>query len=970
MAINHFFTEYTKLNSQSTGKGFGPVSGNENTQFRTCSLHSATSNPKAIVINNGTVAVQKITGSSPAKVNLILKPYSQGSIDGFRIKYFIYRGILESSLFNGNEIASSANNDLTKLLWDNQNAHNAKTSDTGNPPEDLLGIQYQTLAGTNKVEKLFFDATSNFVNPCVFAGWYIGDFDQTEFGIQVVTENYHSDLDLNKVRALDHIINIATYPLSGTDKVKYENKALREAALSYIDPSAFYGLNFESGVRAIDGSGNFTTKKELDIFNDLLVGSSTTTPYFLNFDVLYIDFRNDKGLSKNFYEDNYNYDLTNFQFSGETTSATKNFSTNDWPLLIIRSSDHSNATSITDKEYVSIIFDYPISTVEVTNALFLATGARIGFFTNELEELPQNNGRIWVFSDGIATSTDATTTLLNLFGSPYHANNNFIGSYYLKLQTFESKLYSATLPANHLIAINHLDNCFTIPKDEKMVSSGELLIQKTGHTKYLNLGYNRLDAVFEFGVAWEENRVIFFGMPIAYKSKNDNIPIPFSFDDNLYSFSSFYEFAAEFLKGLKVAKHELNVTGGNIKVVRLIEELFTEYWQSNEHDVISIAISRTEFQNILGEITSNNLDQNIHPVFLNNDLTTGTDSNSVDYSSADLKLVGFEDDGTTISELHVNPTIANLADAYAVDLFTFSTDDAADEEGVAVSSFSEFFEGDFQETLSVAFANSLANNGKTTVFNVANQTNFYKRKLAKMFREIGVIKIKFDIKVNLPAKAITYAPGSTIDGVTQPADTVVIRFDESFVQTSSNISFVKTLYHELLHAYVKFLFTYLGKSKSAIPGLYDFYCRFGAEDDSTIAPERSYSHNYMAAIQRHELVKALKEYDALAGNNRSIGSVDFLNIFNNNLQITESYSIEDFYQAMSWDGLWRTRSWRELARKNQIKTQAYITISYNEYKGAYVSRTIGNPSNTCSVVGLEFFPKDFDYPNPPTLSIC
>jgi hypothetical protein len=524
----------------------------------------------------------------------------------------------------------------------------------------------------------------------------------------------------------------------------------------------------------------------------------------------------------------------------------------------------------------------------------------------------------------------------------------------LKIQTNEGSAV-ASPPANYLTAINSLDNCFIIPKIEKTVSSGEVLIQKTGHTKYINLGNNRLKAIFEFGLAWEENRVVFFGMPIAYKSKSDNIPIPFSFDDNLWPFSSFYEFAAEFLKGMKVAKHELNLTGGNKKVVRLVEELFTDYWQSNEHDVISIAISRTEFQNILTEITNNNLDQDIHPVFLNYDLTTGIDSNSVDYSKADLKLVGFENDGTTISKLHVNPSAANLANVYAVDLFTFSTDDAAHEEGVAVSTFSEFLEGNYQEIITTTLSNQLTSGGKGNIFGNLNQSGIYNDLLERMLKMAKSLKIKFDSTVTWAkagdnAKAKTFYPGTKFKGSALPSDTVVIIFLESYIQNTSEISFVRTLIHELMHAYVDFLLyrenaifrhdtsttsprDYIIIGIEDLDGIYDFYCRFGTRDGGVDYPERSYGHNYMAAIQRNKIVDALKEYDVITNINRSSGTVLLEDLFNSNSNTTFSFNTDDFYQALAWGGLQLTRSWREFAIKDQLKMQAYVAIVYNENNG-------------------------------------
>src|SRR4051812_13302358 len=126
----YFFTDTDLLSAQVTGDAFGPagIDGAGNDSYRLTSMHSAAAvDPSAYAVCSGIVCVQEIPGTSPALVNLILKPLDQPPLNFAPVKYIIYKGIKAASLIdpNGTDVAASATNQLTKLAWEVQAKKNA-----------------------------------------------------------------------------------------------------------------------------------------------------------------------------------------------------------------------------------------------------------------------------------------------------------------------------------------------------------------------------------------------------------------------------------------------------------------------------------------------------------------------------------------------------------------------------------------------------------------------------------------------------------------------------------------------------------------------------------------------------------------------------------------------------------------------------------------------------------------------------
>src|ERR1700722_8330138 len=78
----------------ATTDSFGPVIGQENTQFRTTSILRSASKTKVFAICKGQIFIQPTYNGGtidPTKINIILKP--SANYAPIKIKYFIYRGL-------------------------------------------------------------------------------------------------------------------------------------------------------------------------------------------------------------------------------------------------------------------------------------------------------------------------------------------------------------------------------------------------------------------------------------------------------------------------------------------------------------------------------------------------------------------------------------------------------------------------------------------------------------------------------------------------------------------------------------------------------------------------------------------------------------------------------------------------------------------------------------------------------------
>jgi hypothetical protein len=349
MADFFFFTDVDLLDAQTSSQAYGPAGVVSSTErFRVTSLHSATGSPKAYAVCDGIVCVQP--DENPLLVNLILKPTEQPDLNLPFIKYFVYKGILKSSLFDGNEdIIEDLENDLLSSInasWDSYILSSTIPPDlpsTDPPSGKSLGIDL--LAITNymnddPIDNLFYKNDSEYQFPSVKGGWVIGEFNTTAFGLTVLTENPSYNHPLKICRTAENFIEVeSTGALEGTTEY-FKHWHDKEAILNFIDPAVFFSSFYISKLRAKSSTGSFTKRSKNEIYDDILKGlqhSSGSSGSFYNRNLLYIDIRNEHNASFNYYK-NYETDILLSLDSGSAPQ-TVNYYQSGWPILIITNSE-------------------------------------------------------------------------------------------------------------------------------------------------------------------------------------------------------------------------------------------------------------------------------------------------------------------------------------------------------------------------------------------------------------------------------------------------------------------------------------------------------------------------------------------------------------------------------------------------------------------------------------------------------
>lgn len=332
----HFFIEQTKIDLQPSA--YGPVPGAENTQYRITSTFNLNANAKAFACQGGSILV--LPSTDPLLVNVILKPDSGLAVSMPPIKYYIYRGLRKDSFFNGDNIipAAASNSDFIKILWKRVAAFRVQDPALEDPSAVVLGY-FPGLPDVTDVEKLFSSVGSlnlpkriglNKVNE----GDWLGDFDVTA-GFEIVTDLDHKGISLGNLQKTAHVLDVASFPAT-TPAEKLTLQMEKEKILQYIDPAAFWGLHFKTGMYVYDAAGEHKRRKitHEDIYTELI-------NKYLTKNRVYLDVRSERGFSYNFYGNYGVSDGNNLRFR---TSADDNFTAFKygaaWPIF---SYDYSGA---------------------------------------------------------------------------------------------------------------------------------------------------------------------------------------------------------------------------------------------------------------------------------------------------------------------------------------------------------------------------------------------------------------------------------------------------------------------------------------------------------------------------------------------------------------------------------------------------------------------------------------------------
>lgn len=455
MAKFHFFTDIDRLGSQSATDAFGPVSSSPDTKFRVTSLHQPTSGstPNAYAVCDGRLLVQDAGNNL---VNLILKPNEQPPFSFPEIKFFIYRGVQKSSLVNGNDVAPSANNDLTKSIWESQQKKNASAGSSDNPPIQALGID---ISGNGSIDEVFYRENVSYQLPLVRSGWSLGEFDSSQFGFELMVGAIGFDPALPIVRTAGNIITVTALPAQPTQAQEFEYWHDKEAILNYIDPCAFFGGFYARKLKVKYADGSVSKKNKNEIYDDVLKGAhltAATDGVFFNRNRTYLDIRNEYNHSINYFKNYGTYSNTdiNCAFDVDDSLTTRNYYASTWPLMIIDKGDLP-ATNASKRNLIRLALpdgagDNPCPT------LYLSAGYSNDSYPRE----PKDKAKLINLNVSSGFTDEVALATPNRDGQ---SSTTAISSY-IKLKYFKRFDPDATTPpvssGTVIRASNYLDNLF------------------------------------------------------------------------------------------------------------------------------------------------------------------------------------------------------------------------------------------------------------------------------------------------------------------------------------------------------------------------------------------------------------------------------------------------------------------------------------------------------------------------------
>lgn len=334
MANFHFFTDPTKLADQLPEEAFGPAGAvNGKDRFRVTDVHKGLgATAPAYAVCHGQVCVQAVYKAEVIEsLTLILRPLRQPPFEFPYVEYYIYRGLRPGSLLKTVKpiLLADAGTDLErdligyihdKVLTEKKEkkvVEKDPAKDGGNlgldrVPGDPADNRW---ADDQPLDHLFRYGRGTEV-PTVGGGWTLGEFGET-FGFEVVVQHYGAQPTLGWARNAEPWIEV--------DPAAAGSRMRREAIGCFVDPCAFWGMFSPDGLSL--GPAQKTPKNPVtadDLHTALFVPK-----IFVNRNRVYLDVRNEAGLSYDFYGTCQD----SFQTGpGQTSLAVTTYSQSGWPI--------------------------------------------------------------------------------------------------------------------------------------------------------------------------------------------------------------------------------------------------------------------------------------------------------------------------------------------------------------------------------------------------------------------------------------------------------------------------------------------------------------------------------------------------------------------------------------------------------------------------------------------------------------
>jgi hypothetical protein len=638
MASYYFFSEVDLFASQSASQAFGPVSGFSSYKFLVTSKHTATSDPKAFAVCDGTVFVQEISGTN--NVNLVLRPTQQPPFAFPKIKFFIYRNILKNTLVNGDEIAAAATNDLTQSIWDSQTAHNASAGVSGNPSKSVVGID---IATNDEIEKAFFKENVSFQLPVVKGGWNIGKFDKNGFGFEIVTDAVGFEPLLPAIRSSENIIEVTQLPGSPSALQVFSHWNEKETVLNYIDPCAFFGSFYNQKINCKKSSSQSVVEKN-GVYNELLKGAhlSGSDGVFFNRHKIYLDIRNEYNFSINYFQ-NYG---NNIQAAYDTSGAlsTLNYYAVDWPLCIL---DNVFPSSVSTNN-LNLRLSLPDGSGDNPSpAIYLSAG----FWKDAYPREPKNEARLLNLEITAGFTNEIQLSLPRNTG----ISQTTPVSCYIKLKYLKRIDFTANPPASSgtvVRAQHYFDNIFR-PHAMKIFYATANSVKSRFYDEEVFVDMTA-DGNFDFigktGIADDDTNLTLTVIPTIIRSQDANkFSLPAISSEMTTAFTDYLSYLADKFSNKTVRKSNFDFPGTGsdhyyLEVIDKDENAPDTIEEPQLAGVATISFNKADFN----ALSTSSFQAGLPVFFATDDWQSGIDNLGQRYSSFNVSLVGYTSNGTDI----------------------------------------------------------------------------------------------------------------------------------------------------------------------------------------------------------------------------------------------------------------------------------------------------------------------------------
>lgn len=346
-----FFTDPSLLQAQAPADAFGPAAASGGMdRFQAGDFHTAAVGAPVYAACRGRVCFQAVVDGSNViqSLNIILAPLTQPPFSFPYVEYFIYRGVAPTSVLTATldkvellrEGTSPDRNDQIGYLRDKVLKLAAPSAST---PEPLAYLGLDRVATTATDGGVFGDGhpldhlfryPAGAELPIVEAGWKLGEF-LARFGFEVVVQSYGSQPKISWARAKESWIEADPIPSGTLPAVAYPSRLRRESIGCFVDPCAFWGMFWNSGLgfRAAGSTSSSTAKKTALCSKIFAPGG-----IFKNAARTYLSLKNDAGLSYDFYG-TYSAAGNNLSIGsaqnipGDILNGT--YGTDGWPLHVL-----------------------------------------------------------------------------------------------------------------------------------------------------------------------------------------------------------------------------------------------------------------------------------------------------------------------------------------------------------------------------------------------------------------------------------------------------------------------------------------------------------------------------------------------------------------------------------------------------------------------------------------------------------